>query len=136
MPVPTIVSTSVVLPIERIWQRSIDLAQEKLKEKELPLLEPGDPTCKSVANISSTVGELKKTIDQGGNGPGVGRLRKILKIVDSYGRIVDTAIQHHPAITALVWAGVRAILQVRSGVSFIRGNFLFNVLTVHITRLP
>ena len=111
-PAPPVISTSVV-PIERIWQRSIDLAQEKLKEKKLPLLELSDPTCKSVADISSTVGELKRTIDQGGNGPGVGCLRKILKTIASYGRIVDTAIQHNPAITALVWAGIRAILQVR-----------------------
>ena len=40
-------------------------------------------------------------------GPTVGRLKKILKAVNSYVRM---AIQYNPAITALVWAGVRTIL--------------------------
>ena len=97
------------MPLERIWKRSIDLAQEKLKEKQLPLL---DPRFESGADISSTVEDLEKTIGQS-KGPGVGRLRKILKTIYNYAGIVDTAIQHNPAITALVWAGVKAILQVR-----------------------
>ena len=40
------------------------------------------------------------------------RLGNILKSVDKYAKIVDTAIQHHPEITSLVWAGARTILQV------------------------
>jgi len=86
---------------------------EKLREKKLPLLDLNNPTLTSVADISSTVGDLKKTSERGGNGPAVRRLRKVLKTVGSYARIVDRSIQHNPAITALVWAGVRAILQVR-----------------------
>ena len=106
---------SVVLPIERIWQRSIDIAQEKLKKKKLPLLEPSGSAVPSGADISTIVVDLGKAIDQGDRGSGVGRWGKILKVIDSYSRVVDTAIQSNPAITALVWAGVRAILQVRSG---------------------
>jgi len=101
-----------VLPIERIWQRSIDLTQERLKEKKLPPLEPSSPTFKSVASVTSPVEDLKRSIDQGGKGPGADQWRKILKTIDSYAKLVDTAIQHSPAITALVWAGVRTILQV------------------------
>jgi len=110
MPASTIAPPSVILPIERIWQQSIAIAQEKLKEKKLPLLDLGDPTLKSVAGIGGTVGALKSTIEKGARG---GRLRRILKTIDSYGKIVDTAIQHNPVITALVWAGVKTILQVR-----------------------
>ncbi|KAF8247260.1 hypothetical protein K440DRAFT_629494 [Wilcoxina mikolae CBS 423.85] len=40
------------------------------------------------------------------------RIVKILKIMDKYCTIVDVAIQHHPDITALVWAGVRTFLMV------------------------
>ena len=40
------------------------------------------------------------------------RLGKILKIVDNYSKVVDTAVQSNPQVTALVWAGVRAIIQV------------------------
>ena len=35
-----------------------------------------------------------------------------------YAKIIDVAIQHQPCITALVWAGVRTVIQVC-------GNFLF-----------
>jgi len=101
-----------VVPIERIWQRSLDLAQERLKEKKLPPLESTNPMFKSVAGVSSPVEDLRRSIDQGGKGPGTDRWRKILKIIGTYERLVDTAIQHSPAITALVWAGVKTILQV------------------------
>ena len=40
------------------------------------------------------------------------RLGKVLKIVDNYSKVVDTAVQSNPQVTTLVWAGVRAILQV------------------------
>ena len=40
------------------------------------------------------------------------RLGKILKIVDNYSKVVDTAVQSNPQVSALVWAGVRAIIQV------------------------
>ena len=109
VPAPTF---TLVLPIEHIWQRAIDLAQVKLKEKGLPLLEHSDPMRKPVADVSGTIGDIKNPIEQRGKGPGEGRWRKILKTIDSYSTIVDTAIQHNPAITALVWASVRAILQV------------------------
>lgn len=61
-----------------MWQQSVDLAQEKLKERKLPLLEP---SCELVADISSTIGELGRAIDQGANGPSVGQSGKILKTV-------------------------------------------------------
>ena len=38
---------------------------------------------------------------------------KILKSVEYYSKVVDTAIQSNPQVSALVWAGVRAIMQVR-----------------------
>ncbi|RPB18346.1 hypothetical protein L211DRAFT_797364, partial [Terfezia boudieri ATCC MYA-4762] len=37
---------------------------------------------------------------------------KILKNVGQYTTVVDTAIQSNPQVSALVWAGVRAIMQV------------------------
>ncbi|KAF8473824.1 hypothetical protein BDZ91DRAFT_339378 [Kalaharituber pfeilii] len=42
----------------------------------------------------------------------VERLGRILKGVQYYAGIVDVAIQHSPETTALIWAGVRFILQV------------------------
>jgi len=40
------------------------------------------------------------------------RMRRILKSVESCAKIVDVAIQHHPEISSLVWAGARFILMV------------------------
>jgi len=40
------------------------------------------------------------------------RMRRILRSVEDCAKIVDVAIQHHPEITALVWAGARFILMV------------------------
>ena len=37
---------------------------------------------------------------------------KILKSVDKYTKVVDTAISSNPQVGALVWAGIRAIMQV------------------------
>lgn len=37
---------------------------------------------------------------------------KFLKIVDSYSKVISTGIQHHPEVTALVWAGTQALLMV------------------------
>jgi len=106
VPVATVASISPVLPIEHIWQRSIDPAQEKLREKELPLLEVGDGAIKSVAHMSGTVGDLKRTIDEDLKG---GRLRKVLKTIDNYSKTVDISILHNPAITSLIWEGVTVI---------------------------
>ena len=133
MPAPT---PTLVLPIEHIWQRSLDLAQVKLEEKGLPLLELSDSMLKPVADIWSITGGLKESIEQRGKGPGVGRWRKILETVDSYSRVFDMAIQHNAAITALVWASVRAILVVRleflsSFYSMVENSYL----TDYIARL-
>ena len=38
---------------------------------------------------------------------------KILKCVAKYTKVVDTAIQSNPQVSALVWAGIQAIMQVR-----------------------
>ena len=40
------------------------------------------------------------------------KINSVLKVMDKYMTIGNTAIQHSPRITALVWAGVRLGLQV------------------------
>jgi hypothetical protein len=40
------------------------------------------------------------------------QIKKILKMIEQYMSIVDVAIQHHLDITALVWAGMRLMIQV------------------------
>lgn len=43
----------------------------------------------------------------------VERLGKILKSIERYSKVVDISIQSNPQVSALVWAGVWAIMQVR-----------------------
>ena len=112
-----------------LWQKTLEIAQESLTRYKLPL-ELGSLQSQSAAeNIQSLVKELETAHReikdrqwcykdrQGNEVVWVERLGKILKSVDKYAAIVDTAIQHHPDITALVWAGTRTILQVCHGLS-------------------
>jgi len=95
-----------------VWQRSIQIAQRKLSEKNLPPLSLDDQKSQSANGvIKLTIGDLQSIIQK--NSGGVERFGKILKTVEKYAKIVDTAIQHSPEFSSLVWAGVRAIVQVR-----------------------
>jgi len=110
-----------------IWQESLNIAQKKLAEKKLPPLEDLRPCSHDPATreepvstvVSSAIQDLEKTIQskqQRGKDSKVSscvdRMKAILKTFNNYALIVDIAIQHSPRITALVWAGVRATLQV------------------------
>jgi hypothetical protein len=53
-----------------------------------------------------------------------GKLYKFLKKVEYYCKFVDVAIQHHPDITALVWAGIRFALDVNSTFLFYSSDLL------------
>ncbi|KAF8421813.1 hypothetical protein EV426DRAFT_190016 [Tirmania nivea] len=109
----------------RLWQEALEIAQKSLTKYNLPSLEIGSfqSQC-AVENIQSLLAELdaayRENKDrqwrykdrQGNDVIWVERLGKVLKTVDKYAKIVNTAIQHHPNVTALVWAGARTILQV------------------------
>ena len=51
------------------------------------------------------------------------RLGKILKVVEKYSKVVDIAVQCNPQVSALVWAGVWAIMRVR--------RYILNILSLH-----
>ncbi|KAF8432863.1 hypothetical protein BGX38DRAFT_1146287 [Terfezia claveryi] len=106
-------------------QRTLEVVQESLTKYELPSLELESLQSQSAAqNVQTLIAELetahRENKDrkwqykdrQGNEVVGVKHLGPILKGMDKYAKIVDTAIQHHPDITSFVWAGARAILQV------------------------
>ena len=112
----------------QLWQKALEIAQGSLAKYQLPSLELGSLQSQSAAeNIQSLIVELETAHQEnkdkqwrykgrhGNEVVLVERLGNILKIVDKYAKIVDTAIQHHPDITSLVWAGARTILQVCHG---------------------
>lgn len=122
--------TTIVTPASpngataKLWQRSIEIAEKKLSEKNLPPLGLDNLSTQPATEIIKlTIGDLEDKVRKHGDaGAGGGRWKNILKTIDRYARIVDTVIQHNPEITALVWAGIRASLQVR--------------LTIHCILLP
>jgi hypothetical protein len=113
-----------------LWRKAVEIAQESPTKHKLPSLELGSLQSQSAAdNIQSLVAELgtahrenknrqwRYKGRQGNEVIWMERLGNILKSVDKYAKIVDTAIQHHPDITSLVWAGARTMLQVCHGLS-------------------
>ena len=109
----------------RVWAQTLEIAEDKLREYSLPPLDLTTLTSESVEeNIRivvkklNTLQEVNKEKQWSYTWRGkevivMERLGKILKIVDNYSKVVDTAIQSNPQVSALVWAGVRAIMQVR-----------------------
>jgi len=83
-----------------------------------------EPNKDVLASIHVTIEEIKSAqevlekkkwyyTDRNGKQVDVGeRMRRILRSVEDCAKIVDVAIQHHPEISSLVWAGARFILMV------------------------
>lgn len=114
-----------------LWAKVLEIANKKLRENNLPLLNLTSLTPQlAEGNIQAVVKGLN-TLQQDDNKKRwsytwrgkkvivVERLGKILKCVERYSKVVDTAIQSNPQVCALVWAGIWAILRVcHSGVPF------------------
>ena len=107
-----------------VWGKTLEIAKKKLSDKSLALLDLTSLTSPSAEENIATVIKALNAIqeDDKKNRWGytwhgkrvviVEHLGKILKTAERYSKVVDTAIQHQPEVTALVWAGVKAILQV------------------------
>jgi hypothetical protein len=61
--------------------------------------------------VAKDIDDVKEKLK--GHRQGAHKMNSILLHVNRYCTIVDVAVQHHPDITALVWAGARTIIQVR-----------------------
>ena len=109
----------------RVWATTLEIAENKLRENRLPPLdlttltsESPEENIRTVVNQLNTLQVVNKEKQWSYTWRGkevivMERLGKILEIVDNYSKVVDTAIQSNPQVSALVWAGVRAIIQVR-----------------------
>ena len=111
--------------ITSVWAKTVVITNKKLLEHSLPTLAPHNLASNSAAeNIQSILKDLNtaqvdnqkrrwRYVWNGTDVIVVERWRKVLKSIEKYATVVDTAIQHHPEVTALVWACARTILQVR-----------------------
>lgn len=105
------------------WDKALEIAKEKLGDK-LPLdltnltLQSAEENMEVVIKALHTLQEddKKKRWSYTWRGKKVmivEQAGKIFKSIDKYSKIVGTAVQSNPQISALVWAGVLAIMRVR-----------------------
>jgi hypothetical protein len=98
-------SCSTSKATDNAWQRAYEIARQKLSEDKRNLLsDERDGSSGYRAVLDLTRSNRQRTHRK--------KFHKIVKGVETYANIVDVAIQHSPTITALVWAGVRFLLQV------------------------
>ena len=108
-----------------VWAKTLEITKKKLNDNNLPPLNLTNLTSQSAEEYINIVIEALNTLQEdekkkrwsytwrGKKIIVVERLGKILKIVEKYSKVVDTAIRSTPQVGALVWAGVWAIMRVR-----------------------
>lgn len=98
-----------------LWECTMEIADALLRVHDLPPFDWNTfSSTTSAEDIQSVIQTLKTPPQVNDEKQRLGRqrLRRILRGVEKYTKIVDTAVQHSPEVTALVWAGVRGLLQV------------------------
>jgi len=125
---PQTKSIDVIVPSSHssvVWAKALEITKKKLCDNNLPPLDLTDLTLQSAdENIQALVKALNNAQEddkrkawsytwRGKEVMVMERLGKILKSMEKYSKVVDTAIQSNPQVSAVVWAGVWAIMQVR-----------------------
>ena len=106
-----------------VWTKALDIAQKILAEKNLPQLDLINlpPAVENIEAVVRSLNALQE--DEQKNrwtytwrGKKIiiaDRLGEILRSIEKYSNVVGTAIQCDPQVSAIVWAGVQAIMRVR-----------------------
>ena len=104
-PPTPIVRPQTLSPLE-IRQRTADLLKKRLTPGEVEKIQWDETTEEQAKAI---VEGVQKFLEGKPEHKG---MYKTLQCINKYAAIIDIAIQHQPCITALVWAGMRTIIQV------------------------
>ena len=119
-PTPPTTLPHTLSPLE-IRQRTADLLKDRLTPEEVEKINWDDTTPEQAKAV---VEEVQKSLE--GKPEHTGKMYKTLQYINKYATIIDVAIQHQPCITALVWAGMRTVIQVgdrpRSPNSYLSGT--------------
>ena len=112
-------------PSSEVWAKALEIAKKKLGDNNLPPLNLKNLTSQSAEENIEAIVKALNTVQEddkrkrwtytwrGKEVIFVEHLGKILKRVEKYTKVVDTAIQRNPQVSALVWAGIWAIMRVR-----------------------
>ena len=112
-PTPGPSTTEPTSPSSSIWTDALKIAEQKLSNNKPPIILSLPNSDSAKANIGSIIETLKNVQGDDKKKRWIGeRFGTILKCVEKYSKIVDTAIQVNPQVAALVWAGIWGILQV------------------------
>ena len=109
-----------------VWAQTLKLTEEKLKDNKLPPLDTTKLTSWSAnENIGAAINSLNALWEDSQNKQWgytardgrkiifVERLGKILRSMEPYTKIVDTAVQCDLITGSLVWGGIQVMIQVR-----------------------
>ena len=112
-------------PSAMVWAKALEITKKKLVDNNLPPLDLTNLTSQSAEENIEAVVKALSTLQQddkkrkwsytwrGKEVMIAEHLGKILKTAEKYSKVVDTTIQSFPQGSALVWAGVWAIMRVR-----------------------
>ena len=112
-------------PSSQIWAEVLEIAKKKLSDNNLPPLDLKNLTSQSAEdNVEAIITALNTAQKddrerrrsytwRGRKVIVLERLGKTLKRMEKYSKVVDIAVQSNPQVSALIWAGVWAILRVR-----------------------
>ena len=122
-PGPTVIEAPTHCSV--VWAKALEIAIKKLNDNNLPPLDLTNLTSQSAEENIETVVKALNILQEDDNKKRwsytwhgkevivVERLGHILKGIEKYSKTVDIAMQCNPQVSALVWAGVWAILRVR-----------------------
>lgn len=113
-----------------VWTKTLEITKTKLSENGLPSL-TSQSSGKDIWAVIDSLNALQKDDEKkrwsytwgGKEILFVDCVRKILKPVQHYAKIVDTMISSDPQVAALVWGGISAIIQVRISYTSLDPNY-------------
>ena len=100
-----------------VWTQALEIVKKKLSDDDLSSLNLINLSSQSAEENIEAVVEALQTSQEYHHNKRLSyfimeRLGKILKYVQKYSKVVGTAISSNPEVSALVWAGVLAMIQV------------------------
>lgn len=100
-----------------VWQGMLNEHLAKLKPKDLSyMLKAGLAPGLNEDQLNRLVSTLEDSYGKKYSSRALQKVHPIVSHIQSFGRVVDTMVQSNPEIAALIWGGVRLLMEVISRV--------------------